>query len=472
MTETGAPVPRGRVRRTMPMAGFTARAAGGRMLAGLREKAGDAGAVQRFHERTAERYVELLGHSKGVLMKAGQMISMVDTGALGAGELSPYQQALTRLQADAPPMDSVLALEILQTQLARPVDAVFADFTAEPMAAASIGQVHRAVLLDGRQVAVKIQYPGVAQAIHDDLANTELLTTLFRLTAGAFGAAMPDIDSASAEIADRISEEVDYRREAANITAFADLYRGHPFIRVPELVSEASSDQVLTMTYLDGMDWAAAQHADQELKNRWSEVIARFVFGSYRHANLFHADPHPGNYRFGADGTVGFVDFGCVKRMSEPQRQRIVNVVRAAVDGRKDDLRDIMIDSGFFTADSALTADDTYQWWQGILYETLDSQPATYTEHASARAIQFLLDVRAPDHPMRQMSIPPDLVFFSRINLSMNAVFSALRACIYNRGLLDDMDGVAPPVTELGRQHLTWVHQRGLPLGVDDHDQR
>ena len=111
---------------------------------------------------------------------------------------------------------------------------MFADFTDEPMAAASIGQVHRAVLLDGRQVAVKIQYPGVAQAIHDDLANTELLTTLFRLTAGAFGAAMPDIDSASVEIAERISEEVDYRREAANITAFADLYRGHPFIRVPE----------------------------------------------------------------------------------------------------------------------------------------------------------------------------------------------------------------------------------------------
>src|ERR1700749_3270066 len=125
MADADWPVPRGRVPRTMPMAGFTARAAGGRMLAGLREKAGDAGAVQRFHERNAERYVELLGHSKGVLMKAGQMISMVDTGALGAGELSPYQRALTRLQSDAPPMDATLALEILQAQLGRPVDAVF-----------------------------------------------------------------------------------------------------------------------------------------------------------------------------------------------------------------------------------------------------------------------------------------------------------------------------------------------------------
>src|SRR6202012_5165176 len=108
MTETGAPVPRGRVRRTMPVAGFTARAAGGRMLAGLREKTGDTNAVARFHERNAERYAELLGRSKGVLMKAGQMVSMVDTGALGAGELSPYQRALTRLQADAPPMEPAL----------------------------------------------------------------------------------------------------------------------------------------------------------------------------------------------------------------------------------------------------------------------------------------------------------------------------------------------------------------------------
>ena len=128
---------------------------------------------------------------------------------------------------------------------------------------------------------------------------------------------MPDLRQATREIAARISEEVDYRHEAANITAFSDLYRGHPFIRVPEVVAEASGDRVLTMTYLDGMDWAAAQQADQDLKNTWAEVISRFVLGSYRHANLFHADPHPGNYRFGTDGTVGFVDFGCVKVLTE-----------------------------------------------------------------------------------------------------------------------------------------------------------
>jgi predicted unusual protein kinase regulating ubiquinone biosynthesis (AarF/ABC1/UbiB family) len=475
MADTDRPVPRGRIRRTMPVAGFTARAAGGRMLAAMREKAGDAGALQRFHERTADRYVELLGHSKGVLMKAGQLVSMVDAAAVGAGELSPYQQALTRLQADAPPMDSALALEVLEAELGRPAAAVFAEFAEEPMAAASIGQVHRAVLPDGRQVAVKIQYPGVAQAIRDDLSNTELLATVFRFASGAagsFGVAMPDVERAADEISARIFEEVDYRHEAANITAFSELYRGHPFIRVPEVVPEASTDRVLTMTYLDGLDWAAAQDADQDLKNTWAEVIARFITGSYRHADLFHADPHPGNYRFREDGTVGFVDFGCVKVLTERQRRQTVDMLRAAMGGRKDELRELMAETGFLTADSTLTSGEAYQWWEGIVYELLAPQPVTYTEQASARAIQLLLDVRSADHPLRRMSVPADFVFFSRLNLSMNAIFTALRATIYARAMLDDMDGLAAPVTDLGRQHVAWVRDRGLPFGMDHHDHK
>lgn len=471
MADVNRPLPRGRVRRTMPVAGFTARAAGGRVVAALREKVGDTGALERFHHRTAERYAELLGHSKGVLMKAGQLVSMVDAAAVGSGELTPYQKALTRLQADASPMDAALAKEVLEADLRQPAEAVFADFAAEPVAAASIGQVHRAVIPDGRQVAVKIQYPGVAEAIRDDLSNTELLATVFRFAAGAagaMGAAMPDIEHAAQEISDRISEEVDYRREAANIRAFGTLYRDHPFIRVPDVVPEASGDRVLTMTYMDGLDWAAAQHADQDLKNTWAEVISRFVTGSYRHSNLFHADPHPGNYRFGADGTVAFLDFGCVKVMPELERRRMIAMVRAAVEGRRDDVHKYMIETGFITADSALTVDEAYQWWEGIIYELLEPQPVTYTPQSSERTIRSLIDMRAPDHPMRRMSVPPDQVFFSRLNLSMNAIFTALQATFYARAALDDMDGVAAPVSDLGRRHDAWLRQRRLPHGMDD----
>lgn len=341
------PVPRGRVRRTMPLAGFTARAAGGRVVAALRKQAGDADAVDRFHERTAERYAELLGHSKGVLMKAGQMVSMVDATAVGFGELSPYQRALTRLQGDAPPMDARLAREVVEAELGCTIGEVFTGFSDEPMAAASIGQVHRATLADGRDVVVKVQYPGVAEAIRDDLANTELLTTFVRFMNSTVPGSMPDLRRASQELTERISEELDYRHEAANITAFAELYRDHPFIRIPDVVLEASADRVLTMTYLDGLDWADALAADQDLKNCWAEVISRMLTGSYRHANLFHADPHPGNYRFGPDGTVGFVDFGCVKVFSELRRWQVVRTARAVVEGRKDDLFDVMAESGF-----------------------------------------------------------------------------------------------------------------------------
>ena len=226
---------------------------------------------------TAERYTELLGHSKGVLMKAGQILSMVDARALGTGGYWPYQKALARLQADAPPMHPTLVRKVLDEELGSAVRH-FAEFSEEPMAAASVGQVHRAVLLDRREVVVKIQYPGVAQAILDDLANTELLATFMRFVTAASGVKV-DVRALAHEAAARISEEVDYRHEAAMITTFSDLYRGHPFIRIPEAIPEASSERVLTMTYLDGMDWATAQLADQDLKNTWAEVIARFIQG-------------------------------------------------------------------------------------------------------------------------------------------------------------------------------------------------
>jgi ABC1 atypical kinase-like domain len=354
---------------------------------------------------------------------------------------------------------------------AGPPRRVFAEFTDEPMAAASIGQVHRAILHDGCQAAVKIQYPGAAQAIRDDLANTELLATVLRFASSAAGTGTQlDLRRHTSAIAARIAEEIDYRHEAANIARFAELYRGHPFIRIPEVIDEASGDRVLTMTHLDGMDWAAAQQADQELKNTWAEVIARFVTGSYRHANLFQADPHPGNYRFGLDGQVGFVDFGLVKVIPERQRRGLVRMARATVDGRKQDLRDLMVELGFLDCDSTLSTDEAYQWSAGTLHEFLAHQPVTYTPDTSERAIRDFIDIRSPDHPLRRMWVPDDFVLLPRINLCMNAVLAALRATIYVRSMLDDMDGVAEPLTPLGKQHHAWVRQRGLPCGLELHD--
>lgn len=461
-------VPRGRIRRTMPLAGFTVRAAGGRLVAGLREKAGSDGAINHFHERTAESYADMLGHSKGVLMKAGQLLSMVDTGTMGTGGFSPYQKAMSRLQADAPPMHPALVQQVLDNELGAATEN-FAEFTEEPMAAASIGQVHRAVLRDGRQVVVKIQYPGVAQAIRGDLANTELLTTFSRFVMAASGMKV-DLRPMAREAAARISEEIDYRHEAATIATFADLYRGHPFIRIPDVVPETSGDRVLTMTYLDGMDWPAAQHADQDLKNTWAEITARFTNSNYRHANLVHADPHPGNYRFNPDGTVGFLDFGCVQIFPERQRALWVRFLRAAIDGRIDDYRDLLAQMGFLTADSALTNAELEQWVSDMAHESTMSQPVTYTPEATARIIRGFFDVRDGDHPVAKISVPATYAFTSRIMLANASVSAGLRATVPVRAIMDDMDGVAEPTTELGRLHHAWARERGLPGALDHHD--
>ncbi len=453
----------------MPLAGFTARAAGGRLVAGLRERAGSDGAVERFHERTADHYAELLGHSKGALMKVGQIMSMIDASALGTGGFSPYQKAMNRLQADASPMHPALVREVLNAELGSAVEQ-FAEFDETAMAAASIGQVHRALLRDGRQVAVKIQYPGVAQAIREDLANTELLTTFLRFATSASGMTA-DVRAVAREAAARISEEVDYRHEAAMIAAFSELYRGHPFIRIPDVIPEASGDRVLTMTFLDGMDWAAAQQADQDLRNTWAEAIARFCWGSYRHANLLHADPHPGNYRLNSDGTVGFLDFGCVKVLPEPQRWRLIAMVRAVFEGRKEDLRNLLVEMDFVPFDSDLTADELYQWQSELLYETaVMPQPVTFTPEATRRAIRGIFDVRDANHPIARMNTPDDFVFLSRVQLAIASVLASLRATLPARAMADDMDGVAEPTTELGKLHHAWVRERGLPSALDHHD--
>ena len=458
-------VPRGRLRRTVPLAGFAARAAGGRLAAELRERTGDDGAVERFHERTADRYAELLGNYRGVLMKVGQMLSLVDAEALSAAGYTHYQRALGRLQADAPAMEPATVRNILESEFSSP-SRYFADFSDEPIAAASIGQVHRAVLRDGRDVAVKIQYPGVAEAIQADLANTEMLASMLRFMTSAVGA-VADFRVVAREASARISEEVDYRHEAAMIERFGELYEGHPFIRVPEIVREACTDRVLTMTYLDGMDWAAAQQADQDVKNTWAETILRFGWGNFRHANLLYADPHPGNYRFNPDGTVGFVDFGCVRVLSEEVRRSYVAVVRAAIEGRSQDVRALMVESGWLAADSALTADKLQAWWSDMLHEVIVApQPATYTAETTTRNVRALFDVRDMDHPLARMNVPEEFVFAGRVQLAISSVLGTLRATLPVRAIVDDADGVAEPVTGLGVLHRDWLRDRGLPSGL------
>src|SRR3954451_3365493 len=230
-------IPQGRVRRTAPLAALSARAAGGGLVDILRRRLqGERGTSVEFHVRNAERYADVLSRSKGVLMKVGQILSFVDTSAVLEGQYGEvYRAALSSLQADAEPMEPVLVAAVIESELGRPPEELFAEFSPEPIAAASIGQVHTARLHDGTEVAVKVQYPGVADAISDDLANTELLFTFVKIAKGVVPQFRNfDVRAVADEISERIAEEVDYRNELANQMEFANHYRGHPFARVPE----------------------------------------------------------------------------------------------------------------------------------------------------------------------------------------------------------------------------------------------
>ncbi|WP_051579489.1 ABC1 kinase family protein [Pseudonocardia acaciae] len=441
----------------IPLVGATGRTAGEAVAAALQRRLRgaepDAAARQA---RAADRYVELLGRSRGVLMKAGQIMSFVAPGAPSsvesAAQRSIYQSAFQRLQADAPPMEPELAASVVEAELGAPVEASFAEFAPEPIAAASIGQVHRARLHDGREVAVKVQYPGVERAIRADLANVELLTTFLRLARTTLPSMTRlDIRTIAAEVAERITEELDYRREAAHQAEFARAYRGHPFIRVPDVIPELSADRVLTSEFVDGLRWAEAIEADRELRDRWGEAIFRFAFGSLRRLRLFNADPHPGNYLFHPDGAVSFVDFGSVSRFTAAQIAVIQRVVTATVAGDADELWQAFAEMGVLDAADAPTPAEMLGWYGHGLANLTAEQPFTHTpEFAADTLAQRYSPVGEWSRVARRLQLPPEYVFLTRIDLGIIAVLGELRATGHWEAIRKEWDEGGAPATPLG----------------------
>jgi predicted unusual protein kinase regulating ubiquinone biosynthesis (AarF/ABC1/UbiB family) len=427
---------------------LTGRTAGEAVISALRRKD-----RRPLHVRSAERYAESLGRSRGVLMKAGQILSFVSLGSLVDGESgSVYQAALARLQDDAPPMEPGLAASVVTAELGAPPEQVFAEFAPEPLAAASIGQVHAARTHDGRRVVVKIQYPGVDAAIRADLANTELLATFFQLIRGL----VPDLGRTDAralarEVSERIGEEIDYRREAANQTSFAQAYRGHPFLRVPAVLPELSTGRVLTMERSDGMRWAQAQHAEQEIKDLWGEAIYRFTLGSLRRLGHFNADPHPGNYLFHPDGTVTFLDFGCTKRFTFDQVEWMRLTVQSAIDGDADRLLHQYTAGGFVNPADPPEATGLLAWARESLAPVLSPQPFRYTPGFAARLVDLEFSPRGQHSAVVQkLTLPGEYLALSRIDLGMTSVLATLGASSNWRGIREELDCDGAPATPYG----------------------
>jgi predicted unusual protein kinase regulating ubiquinone biosynthesis (AarF/ABC1/UbiB family) len=443
----------GRIRRAAPLAGMAARATGDAVIATLRrDRTRDPSDTTGFAKR-ADRYVATLGASKGAMMKIGQLMSFIPlAGVVPEENQRIFQAAMSRLQSDAPPMAPELAADVIRRELGAAPDAAFAHFEPMPFAAASIGQVHRARTHEGRDVAVKVQYPGVAEAIRADLKNAELLAVLVQLMRSLFpGITGLDPRTIASEVNERITEELDYRLEAENQRDFANAYRGHPFVRIPEVVDELSAAKVLTQDLAHGHTLYEARQANQDLRDRWGEVVFRFVFGSLRRLRLFNADPHPGNYLFADDGTVTFLDFGCVKRFEADQVVKIQDVVRAVVRSDGPLLLKSFIDAGLFAADDPPSADTCLEWWRLPLRMLTDPQPFRITPAHVAGVVAAEFSPSGPSGPLiKKMRAPADFIFLSRVDLGLMSVLAELEPVGNWAGIQRELDDLDPPSTPLG----------------------
>jgi predicted unusual protein kinase regulating ubiquinone biosynthesis (AarF/ABC1/UbiB family) len=455
----GDGIGRGRLRRTAPLVGLTALTAGEAALMRLR-----GSDPAEFHARTAERYAELLGHSKGALMKAGQMLSLASIAPAVPAELqATYQSALVRLRSEAPAMAPESVRAVLESELRCPVESAFAEFDWAPLAAASVGQVHAARLRDGRAVAVKVQYPGVAEAIAADAKNTELLATFLSLIIGGLSSRKLSFDlrGAAREISARIAEELDYRLEAANQAEFAELYRGHPFMRVPEVISGLCTGRVLTQELVQGLSWSEALSAEQELRDQWAEAIWRFTYGTSRHICALHADPHPGNYVFHEDGSVSFLDFGCVKRFSHDQFAMFDVIMREVLRNDAPGAWRACVEAGFWRSTDPVTAEEVLAFWRGDWEMLWAEQRFVITPETVARRVERRCSRNGPSsNALRQLKMSPEYTIMGRVELGVEAVIAQLRPGNEWGAIAAEHLENAAPATKLGKRQRAFYEAR------------
>jgi predicted unusual protein kinase regulating ubiquinone biosynthesis (AarF/ABC1/UbiB family) len=444
---------RGRIRRAAPIATMTARIAADSIASGVLGGGRTGASANRFHARTAERYAETLGRSKGALMKAGQVLSFASADPIVPSEFRPtYRAALARLQNDAPPMAPDLTRKVLERELGRDALREFAEFDWEPFAAASIGQVHRARLHDGREVAVKVQYPGVAEAIHSDLKNVELLATLLTMLAAFTRRRIStDMRGAARDIGARILEELDYGREAANQAEFARCYRGHPFIHVPEVLQELSTSRVLTQELCVGRGWAEAQDAEQSLRNDWAEAIWRFIYGSFGRFGILNLDPNPGNFLFGDDGSVSFLDFGSVMHHTGESWGIGREIVGACVRGEVLATWRLCVEAGYWRASDPVSPEEAFAYWREPFRYLWDEQPFTFTSDYAERWIECRCAPEGPSgNAIARLTFPSDAIAWPRLEVGLASILADLGASNDWHSIYAEYSEGHAPLTRLG----------------------
>jgi len=404
-------------------------------------------AAERRNLEAAEQIVAALGTMKGAAMKLGQVLSFLDVGLVPEESREEFQRKLGALRDAAPKVRFADMRKVIEAELGEPLGEVFESFDETPIAAASIGQVYRATLAGGREVAVKVQYPGVAQAVRADMQNLGMILRVMKSVAPGL-----DVKATAEEIRSRIGDELDYELEAQNQRALARIFRGHPFIVIPEVVSGLARERVLVTELVHGEGFDAIKAMDQATRDRMGEIVFRFFFGCmYRHRQ-FSGDPHPGNFLLLPDGRVAFLDFGLYKVMPPELAELELACQRLGAEGDAAGLARLWAETGFlrhpdrFDPEELLAQFRDATWWY-LTDEEIRLRPEIAT--------QVMIDMSDPrsEHfgTARHETLPPDHIFGRRVEMLTLAVLGQLGACgNWHRVAREWMYG-EPPVTELGR---------------------
>jgi ABC1 atypical kinase-like domain len=398
----------------------------------------------------------VLGTMKGAAMKLGQVMSFLDVGLVPKEFREEFQEKLAALRDAAPKVSFQQMKKVIEDEYEEPLDEVFETFDPVPIAAASIGQVYKARMPDGRDVAVKVQYPGVASAVRADMQNLGMILRLMkRIAPGLDPQALGD------EIRSRIDEELDYELEAANQRTLARIFRGHPFIVVPDVITRLSRERVVVSEYVSGRGFEEIKQLPQDERDRIGEMIFRFYFGCmYRH-HQFSGDPHPGNSLLLDDGRMAFLDFGLFKKIPAEVAEFELQVQRLGGEGRAPELIKLLHDGGFigdpsfYTEDKIMAQFHDLTWWY-----TTDEEILLTPEIATEVLIQ-MSDPRSRHWgSMRHETLPPDHLFGRRLETLTLAVLGQLRAKANWHRITREWAYGDEPVTELGRQEAEFYARR------------
>ena len=414
-------IPRRAVTRSAKLAGLPLGVAG-RATLGLGKRLGGRPAevvTAELQARTAEQLFQVLGQLKGGAMKLGQALSVFEA-ALPEDIAAPYRAALTRLQEAAPPLPAAAVHGVLAEQLGAQWREQFQAFDDTPAAAASIGQVHKAVWADGREVAVKIQYPGAGPALLSDLKQLGRLARLFSSLAPGL-----DVKPLLRELTERVTEELDYRLEAESQAAFWAAYEDDPDIKVPEVV--AGSERVLVSEWVEGRPLSAViKDGSQDERDRAALLLARFLFSGPVLAGLLHADPHPGNFRLLPDGRLCVIDFGAVNRLPDGSPEPIGRLARLALAGRALEVLDALREEGFVKPTVQVDAEEVLDYLLPLLDPVGKERFQFSREWLRAQAVR-LGDPRSPAAQLgRQLNLPPAYLLIHRVTLGTIGVLCQL----------------------------------------------